>query len=331
MTSLKEIAKETGYSIATVSRALNNSTQVIPETREIIQSAAKSLNYRPNPAAKALATRRSYIVGAAIPGIEYSIFSKFIAALETELSRLDYALVLTTTNHDAEIEFEKVRNLINMGAEAIVLSGMFHARETIKLAQDHGVHLVCTSIYDKNSPIPTIGYDNQALGRLAIEYLQSLGHHNITVLHGPSASNDRTRLRLAGIDDTENDGIRRLETKLSVEGGMLAAKVLFNQYSDTTAILCLSDVLAEGVLYEAARQQIRVPDQISVMGFDNLEWSAHIHPTLTTIDLPVNEMGIQTAFQISEALDSNLEIKSSLLDAKIIERQSTTRSRTERA
>ena len=329
MSSLKKIAKETGFSIATVSRALNNSSQVIPETREIIQSAAKSLNYRPNPAAKALATKRSFIVGAAIPGIEHSIFSKFLAAMEAELSKFGYSLVLTTTHHDAETEFEKVRNLINMGAEAIVLSGLYHFKETIKLAQDHGVLIICTSVYDKTSQVPTIGYDNQALGAQAVEYLQSLGHRNITVLHGPSASNDRTRLRLAGIDTVHGESIHRLETKLSVEGGMLAAKVLFNQYSDTTAILCLSDVLAEGVLFEAARQNIKVPDQISVMGFDNLEWSGHIHPTLTTIDLPVDEMGLQTALQISAALDLKHEVKSLLLDAAIIERQSTARSRTE--
>ena len=131
-----------------------------------------------------------------------------------------------------------------------------------------------------------IGYDNESLGRQAATFLAELGHRHIGLIHGPTPNNDRTRLRIAGVRSVYADAVL-CEAPLSVEGGVEACRTLMSGAHPPSAILCLSDVLALGVLFEAPKMGISIPDQLSVMGFDDLEWARVSNPPLTTISLPV--------------------------------------------
>jgi LacI family transcriptional regulator len=212
-----------------------------------------------------------------------------------------------------------------MGAEALVVSGLEHETEMLTVAQARKVPVLCTSIFDAGAPLPTIGYDNYALGRQAAEYLSGLGHRRIAVFHGGTTDNDRTQLRIDGIRValTDADNIRFCEVPLSVTGGADATRAVFSGTAPPTAILCLSDVLALGVMFEAQRLQKSIPQDLSVMGFDDLEWASAAHPPLTTIQLPVTEMGHATADGLIDCLEGKHVLTSKLLDGKIIERQST--------
>lgn len=328
---VRELAKATGYSVATISRVLNGSEAVKKATRERVLAVAKELDFFPNPMARALATRRTRVVGAVIPTIEHSIFATFIRAIEETLAEKSYSLVLAITDFDASLEKVRAFQLMNMGAEALVVSGLDHDAEMLSVAAARKVPVLCTSIYQPDAPLPTIGYDNYALGRQAAAYLRGLGHRRIAVLHGGTDDNDRTQLRLDGIRSvlSEDQRARYSQVPLSVTGGAAATREIF---SDTaapppSAILCLSDVLALGVMFEAQRLDLTIPDDLSVMGFDDLEWARAAHPPLTTIQLPVAEMGHATAAALIDCLDNKAGLAPKLLGGNIIQRESTDRVR----
>ena len=326
-TGLRQLAAETGLSIATISRALNKSESVTESTRQKVLEAAARIGYKPNAAARALSTKRTRTIGAVIPTLENSIFSKFINAIEESLAESGYVLILATTDNDPDKEERRATELMDMGAEALIVSGLQHNQSLLQLIQSRGVPVIATSIYDEQSTIPTIGYDNRALGVLAAEYLHKKNHKSIGVIHGPLVNNDRTRLRLAGVRNVYPDEscVISRQCALSVSEAVTAANQLLTSPRRPTAILCLSDVLALGVLFEAPRLGLAIPNDVAVMGFDNLEWAECSSPSLTTIDLPVAKMGRQTAVSLVEHLENASPLLSEKLDSHIIERQSTQR------
>ncbi len=325
MSSIREIARRTGFSIATVSRVFNRPDTVRAKTRELIESVADRLGYHPHPAARALATRRTRIVGAAIPGIEHSIFARFIASLERGLKQHGYALVLATTGNDVQVELERCSELVRMGAEGIVVSGLDHHDGLLDMCAQRKIPLLCTSIFAPDSAhLPTIGYDNYSLAATAAGYLKELGHERIGVVHGPRRNNDRTRLRIRGIRSVLPDALL-VESEMSVRGGCEALGRLNLGGVNCTAVLCLSDVQAQGVYFEALRRGYRIPDVLSIMGFDNLDWARWLSPPLTTMHLPVDEMGHEAAAALVGHLDDGVPLVSRKLEGHVVERASTAR------
>ena len=186
------------------------------------------------------------------------------------------------------------------------------------------VPYVFTSIWEPGSPIPTIGYDNHGLAAQAVEFLASKGHEKIAVVHGPLHNSDRTRSRREGAK-LANDGrltVEFFETELNVKGGKQAVQAILATNIQYTAILCFSDVLALGTYFSLHEAGINIPNDISVMGFDNLDWSAHVVPPLTTIDLPAQKMGEEVAKQLMENLEADKRITPTLLPAEIVKRSS---------
>lgn len=321
---IRDVAKETGLSIATISRVMNGAKNVSPKTRQLVLEASERLAYLPNPAARALSTAKSKTIAAIIPTIEHSVFAKFIAGIEQSLGSLGYSLVLAISNGDEEEELMAARKLLGMGAEAFILSGAVHCQELLDLFERRHVPIVFTSIWNPDLTFPTVGYDNRKLAAKAVRYLDSLGHRQIAVLHGPLANSDRTLARRQGAE-AAGSAIVELdfhETELSVSGGRRAIREVLKRESQPTAILCFSDVLALGVYFGLAEAGHSVPDEMSVMGFDNLDWANDVHPPLTTINLPAAEMGKAVAKQIMNHLETGASLNCQHLDAEIISRAS---------
>ena len=303
---------------------MNGATNVSPETREKVLLASKKLNYLPNPAARTLTTKKTKIIAAIIPTIEHSVYAKFIAGMEQTLAKRGYSLVFAISKSDEEQEKDAAEKLLGMGAEAFVLSGGRHDPELIELLTRRGVQFVFTSIWAPEGDVPTIGYDNFALARGAIHHLHRMGHQDIAVVHGPEVLSDRTTGRKRGAKSAESAEIRLafFEEELSVGGGKLAAYSMMKHKTKFTAALCLSDVMALGVYTAQSENNLAVPDDLSVMGFDNLDWSVHISPPLTTIDLPARKMGESAVTSLMDFLEDGTPIERKFFEAKIIERAS---------
>ncbi|MEM9043117.1 MAG: LacI family DNA-binding transcriptional regulator [Pseudomonadota bacterium] len=321
---IRDVATETGLSTATISRVMNGAENVSPKTRARVLEACQRLDYFPNPAAKALSTAKSKTIAAIIPTIEHSIYAKYIAAIEQTLAKRGYSIVLAISNADEESELEAAHKLLGMGAQAFILSGAAHRPELSDMFIRRGVPFVFTSVWNAVNSAPTIGYDNFEFASRAVTYLSEKGHSQIAVLHGPLSESDRTRARCDGARSAGSEGIclRFFETTLDVTGGRSAINRVLQERRDITAVLCFSDVLALGVYFGLSSEGLTVPGDISVMGFDNLDWSAAVVPGLTTIDLPAGQMGEHVAAQLVAHLETGTPIMPTKLDASIVERGS---------
>ena len=322
--TLRDVAREAGVSIATASRVLNGSPSVSPGTRSDVLAVIQRLEFAPDPLARALNAGGTNIVGAVIPTINHAIFAAFLEALEAGLGSNGFSLVIATTGDNSDVEFERARSLLEMGARALIVSGLEHNPELAGLAKRFRAPVVATSLYDPAATFPTIGYDNEELARQAVRFLLDLGHTDIALMHGPVLTNDRTRLRIRGAEAVMSDRrLRRVEVELSVRGGASAAQRVLSWDPVPTAMLCLSDVLAIGAIFEFQRSGLELPGEMSVMGFDNISWSGHTHPRLTCMSLPVAEMGRKTAQAICDNLQDGAPIRSHRIAGEIRIRAST--------
>ncbi|NHI00017.1 LacI family DNA-binding transcriptional regulator [Oceanimonas sp. MB9] len=330
---IRQVASLAGVSVATVSRVLNMPDKVSPETAEKVRLAVEQLNFIPNSSARALSTRSTRSIGIVVPTLENLVYAKFLDALESSLAERNYNLVVSTTRKGAIAESLRVRDLVNIGVEALILPGLNHDAELLDYLRRTDITYVLSSVYDEAIEHPTIGYDNYALGRKVARYLVSHGHRNIQLLSGPLENNDRTMMRFQGVVDElqqhygpeyqPQSQILGLNTQSAYEYVWASIEEKGEQaFSEATALLCLSDVIAIGVLLALEKKGIVVPQDLSVIGFDNLEISEFTNPSLTTVDLPVTEMGKRIAQALVCHLEQGTPLISHLLDAELIIRES---------
>ncbi len=322
--TLRDVARQSGVSVATVSRVLNDSQSVTEKTRVRVSAAIEDLGFVPSAAARSLNSGRTRTIGALVPTLDHSIFARYLNALEDRLSELGYGLIVSVTNGSGDIEVKKAHNLLDMGVEGVIVSGRSHAEGLNRLLRRFDVPMIITSYFDPLADYPTIGYNNAAIAESALRYLRDLNHRHVAVLHGPLEGNDRIEARLDGLKRAQGDvTLEFVETELSVKGGaegILQAKI---DRQSTTAVLCLSDVQALGALFELQRQKISVPQDVSLMGFDNLEWSSISNPGITSIALPAAKMGLKAAEAMASWLTTNFPAEPLDLKAEIVSRGST--------
>ncbi len=325
--TIRGIAQETGLSVATISRVINGAKNVSQKTREIVLEACNRSNYIPNPAARALSTKRYRTIAAIVPTLEHSIFARFLTAIETELGQHGYNLVVASSHSDAGEELRAARKLLGLGVEGFILSGIDHHPGLLPMLDLHQAPGVFTSCFDETSHISTIGYDNTALAADALNLLQEYGHDTIAVLHGPTSNNDRTRMRIQGAKSAIRKGtsVAFVKTEISISGGSGGIAQLVKDRQVPSAILCFSDIIALGAYFELSSAGLTVPNDVSLMGFDNLDWAATATPSLTTIDLPVREMGKRASTALVNHLENSKPIEHQNLVGKIIVRESVVR------
>jgi LacI family transcriptional regulator len=319
--NLRDVAHAAGVSVATVSRVLNTPNLVTATTRETVQAAIDALHFVPSAAARSINSGRTHVVGALITTLDNAIFASFLGALEAKLSTHGFSLVIATTDGDPDVEAEKAQRLVNIGAEALIVSGITHSPAFDQLIARTRMPTVATSFFDPDYRHPTIGYDNAAASRKALEFLIGKGHQHIAVLHGPTEHHDRMRARLSGLHGQGE--LYNFETDMTLEGAGRAVDKLFQSAPHVTAILCLSDVLALGAQFELHRREVRIPQEMALIGIDGLPSSASAFPAITTIQLPAVEMGIRTADAVANWVEHQIVPESYLIDSSLIVRQST--------
>lgn len=324
--NLRDVAAAAGVSVATVSRVMNSPEAVSQVTRQKVQGAMDSLRFMPSAAARAISTGRTRFVGALVPTLDNAIFARYLSRLESQLGKHRLSLIVSTTDGVPETEVEKARTLVDIGAEALIVSGVTHDAALYELIDRGEIPAMATSCFDPGFALPTIGYDNAAAALSALTHLSSLGHSRISVIHGPTETNDRTGTRVEALRRQPGGAELMFHLEpLSIEGGCNGVQRVMEARPDTTAILCMSDVQATGALYELQRRGIAVPAQVSLMGIDDLPGSAHTSPGLTTVHLPVSQMGIVAADALSSWLEAQTLPEPVLLESRLVVRESTGR------
>ena len=326
---IREVAKAAGVSVASVSRTLSKPEMVSEEMRRRIEDAIDRLNYVPNSAARSLSLRRTHAIGAIVPTLDYSIFGRFIEGIQHRANLSGYSLLLSTSGFDRDRELEQARDLLSHGVEGLILSGECHRAELHRVLQSRDIPYAHTSIYSPGSAHPCVGYDNEAAAKQTAEHLLSLGHRAIGALVGPRESNDRMVFRIAGIRAALEarklalPESRIVERPFSISRARDGFRELLARDPSLTAVLCGNDVLAFGVVLEAQAMGLEVPRDLSVIGFDNLDWAAEIRPRLTTVKVPAYDMGEAAADYLIGRLTGATVSPHTKLELDLILREST--------
>lgn len=297
-----DVARLADCAPATVSRVLNNPKKVSPDKRKRVEEAMRELGYLPNHAARALRSQRSNMVSVLIPTLDYALYARMVGAANEVFSGAGLSTLIATYDYDLDAEVREAQQLLERGAEALVLVGDNHRDELHEMLDRFGVPCVCTYVSKPNGLHPTVGFDNsEAAGKLA-QHIVHLGHRRIAVINGVTKDNDRTEQRLFGIrKGLARHGIELQESMIaespySIYDGRKACALLLSRNTPApTAFICGNDILALGALAECQARGLRVPEDVSVVGFDNIEFAAHANPPLTTIDVPAEEMGKSAA------------------------------------
>jgi len=329
MPTIYDIAKQAGVSAGTVSRALSRPEKVLPATRERIERAVAELGYVPNVAARTLKTQRSGKILVTVPDIANPFFAQILQGAEEAAQAAGYAVLLGDTQHQPEREERYAQMLRRNEADGMIVLGHRLPPTAWKIVKQLGAAapVVNGCEFDPTLGIPSVHIDNAAAARAAMEHLYGLGHERVAVVGGPP-DNPLHQQRLEGAKAVARARgrlrlLRIAPGDFSVESGYAAARKLLGDASAPTAAFCFSDQMALGVLAACRDLGIRVPEDFSVVGFDDLASSRYLSPPLTTISQPMRQIGIR-AVNLLLAIIETVEVpRQQTLDFSLMLRGST--------
>lgn len=306
--TLEDVARAAGVSTATVSRCLNSPEQVTEKTRDRVLAVVRETGYAPNFGARALAAKRTNTIGAIIPTMENAIFARGLQAFQEELAEHGLTLLVASSGYRPEMEDEQIRTLLARGADALMLIGFDRAEDSVAYLSKRNVPVVVSWAYRAGAAIPSVGFDNRLAMKALADRVIDLGHRDIAVITAPREANDRARERVTGVREAvaeaglDPDAITIIETPYSIEKGREAMAALLARTPRPTVVMCGNDVLAAGAVQAAKRAGLRIPQDISITGFDDIELAQIVDPELTTVHVPHRKMGKETARQIAASL-----------------------------
>lgn len=294
MPSIRDVAEIAGVSISTVSRVITGSANVESATKARVEEAIKHTGYRPNLNARSLRSRSGQLVGLALPRIVHETFSTIIYYAEKEANRMGYGLIIGNTEDDPERERAFIDDLLSRNVDAIVFSRVSDASHLPERARERGLPIVVIDRGIEHETIPSIETDNYMAGQLVANLFLKGGHRNVATVTGPR--NVRlVRQRDAGFIETLKAGgvevpeSHRLEGNFEFDMGLHAADHFLSLDSLPTAIWSQCDMTAVGLLRRFTEKGVKVPEDVSIVGMDNVPVSKMVLPALTTVDQSFEE------------------------------------------
>ncbi|MEN3042025.1 MAG: substrate-binding domain-containing protein [Fervidobacterium sp.] len=332
MSNIREVAKLANVSIATVSRVLNGSDKVSPETRKRVLNAMKKLNYKPSFSFKDTATKLLHTIGVLMPDIRGYHYSDIVMAIEEYAYSKNFDIMLALPKWEANIEQHVLDQYFRRKVDGIILGELFSGQKIVERFKRSGVPIVVIDFRVDEIDFDVVNVDNVTGGYLAIKYLYENGHRNILFIPGPElspAAMDREK----GIRKFLDKVLRKEEVKIyfgehrgyNSEHGRVSVERHLNKHGlNFTAIFAVNDWTALGAIDALKDYGIKVPDEVSVIGFDDAPFAQYTNPRLTTIMQPRWEMGTTAAqLLIERILERHVRLpRNVILPTKIIERES---------
>jgi LacI family transcriptional regulator len=328
--TINQVAKMAGVSTATVSRALNKPETVSEALKKKIERIIKKIGYIPNAGARSLMLKRTGSIGVIVPTLDNAIFAQGLEEFQRQLSQSGYQMLVGSTNYDPEIEYQQMRNLLLQGVEGIAMFGSSQKLELIRLLRTRKLPYIHIGTLDTPLNGYAAGFDNKKAIQLGVEYLVQVGHRNFGMIAGKTENNDRARDRVDGVVELlkrhrivlKKESI--IEVPYQIQDARIALKKLLQINPKISAVVCGNDVLAIGALLEAQSQGIKIPHQCSILGFDNLELSRHIQPSLSTIHIDAIGMWSKAAHHLMSQINGiNRLPRKILADVSLVIRDST--------
>lgn len=328
--TIKDIAIKTGVSKSTVSRVLCNDIHVSPETRAKVLACAKALDFEPNYFAKALKTQRSKTIAFFVPNIEIMIYPAIIQAMEVESLKRGYTILLCDIQENKAIAKEYIRKLKSGSVDGFIFSTAFgDEKENEEILEAKETGLPCLNLLRiDGSDLPSVSLNNAKGSEMAVSYFISKGRRKIAYLQGQeelALYRDRYQGYLNALKQNNIDFDNRLVLRGIENSNMVVSreiKRINNENILFDAILCSSDNLAVETIHTLSQLGIKVPEDVSVIGYDNVPISELLVPRLTAIGQPFKEMGRKAVNVLVDMIEAKGEIekKHYTFDPILIER-----------
>ena len=294
--NIKDIALKTGLSITTVSRVLNGKARqyrIGKESQKLIEDVAKELNYIPNHFAANLKSGKSNTIGLILPSLDNPFFARIAGIINVEIRKHGYALIISDSNEDAEAEKTELQQFVSRNIEGLIVVPSSSEVEHIEQINAQGLPLILMDRYFENSNIPYVATDNFEGAVMATEHLLDHGHSDIACIQGVKKSTPN-KLRVNGFTETMRkagiDTIQIVGDDFSVQNGFLETKLLLQWKKRPTAIFTLSNTIAMGCLQALKDEKIRVPEDISIITFDDHPYLDFLATPITSIAQPIEHI-----------------------------------------
>ena len=297
---LSDVAAQAGVSAVTVSRALRKPEMVSEDVRRRIDAAVRELGYVPNYLASALASAKTHIIGVVVPSLTNGVFVDYLRALHDFFLPKGFQVLVLNSRYSLMEEERAIATLIGHHAEALIIAGIDQTERSRTLLEGAGVPIVQTMEIGETPIDINIGLSQHDAGYAATKYLLGLGHRKIA--HIAARIDFRAKRRMEGykqamveakIDCTSM--VEATTQQSTVHRGAEMLSAVLSRLPDLEALFCCNDDLALGALFECQRRGIKVPEDISIVGFNDLEFCASAYPTLTSVAVPRYEMALRAA------------------------------------
>jgi len=328
--TLQAVARAAGVSPSTVSRILNGTAKVSQGKRKSVEEAISRLGFRPNQIARSLAGGRTMTIGVLTQYIDSPFYGAGIRGIEEVLSDAGYIPIFTSGFWDIRQERKRLQSLMERRVDGlIILTSRLHDEELLKLASQ--LPVVVTGRGIKFPNLYSLDFDNAAAGRIAAEHLVDFGHHDLAVISGPKDHKDSDE-RLKGICLAVEAKNYAINDSLVVvgdyneQGGYRAMRQIISRNLSFSAIIALNDQMAFGAMLALQQAGLRVPDDVSVVGIDDVTHSAFTIPPLTSVSLPMHSVGRRAAAILLDVFTGDsLCVQSEILEPTMTIRASTRR------
>lgn len=311
MPTLHDVAKRAGVSTATVSKVLSNTPYFSDETRDKVMSAVQELGYRPNLAARALSSGRTHAVAVVFPYIYDTIFNdplvmQILEGVEAICNEHGYNIILSTPRLTEDGPDERYRQLIQSGyVEGVIAIDNVSIASVSHIARDYDVPVVVIGYHNATFSVRS---DDFAGGCKAAQYILDLGHEHIGIITVPSHLNLAIEQRMRGIQQTFSEArihhqqIYYTHGDFSAASGRKAMAELRDKYPEITAVICLNDRMAIGAIQWLMEHEVAIPDDISVVGYDDIPLVGVFSPAITTISQHAAQLGRAAVKMLFEVL-----------------------------
>ena len=317
--TIRDVARLAGVSLATVSRVLSDGDYpVSAELKQRVRDAVAQLGYVPNTVARSLRQDVSRDIGLVIPNISNPFYLQTMLGINDALNKKDYSLILCNTMRNAQQERVYLRQLFERKVRGIILSSVDENADIVKEYGKKGMKFVLLDQKITGMESTGINFDSRAGARMATEHLISLGHSRIAFATMPMTRWTRTEmymgyrdaLVLAGLGYDPRLVYERMPDKLAayadfeLEAGKMIAESFLADGCPATAIVCINDMLAIGLIKTLKARGVRVPEDVSVFGFDDIPFASTFEPSLSTVHYPAIETGRLAAMMLMDTLES---------------------------
>ncbi len=308
--TIHDVASKAGVSIATVSRVLNRSSPVSSNKRALVLEAADALGYSPNPAALSLLSKRTGGIGVLLPFLSGEFFSELLRGLDDAAHEHGLVLIVSSS-HRSPSDFQRSMRMVDKRVDGLVVMAPEIDPASAASILERDTPVVFINTYADGVPADVINFDNHAGGLAVTQHLLDLGHRRIAMVRGPDDARDaherargyRDAMRRAGVTDT---AALEIPGGYARESGFEAAQEILRWAERPTAVVAANDYCAKGVMSALSKEGVQVPEEVSVTGFDGLPSGEYSVPPLTTVRVPIREIGYRAIRQLAMRLGGEL-------------------------